>query len=190
MNYSDYELVYMIKENEEAFSYMVKKYEPLFRKMAYYFCTKFPNRGLEVDDLIQQCRIVLCSCLERFDSDNDIRFYSYLLLCIKRNLYNHIDSALRKPSISHYMDCEFYDTIISFKSDDDLEKSYIDLEYNDMIKQFCYGLSIEESSIFELKYNGFTYKEISILLDISIKKVDNCLLKIRKNLEKYLMSHN
>ena len=40
-----------------------------------------------------------------------------------------------------------------------------------------------DSNIFELRYNGFSYKEISQLLDISFSCVDSRLCKIRKSLQ-------
>ena len=43
---------------------------------------------------------------------------------------------------------------------------------------------IDKSSVFELRYNGFTYKEISKLLDISISTVDGRLSKIRQTLHR------
>ena len=43
MKYNDYELVYMIKENEEALEYLLKKYEPLFKKLAFSFAFKYKN---------------------------------------------------------------------------------------------------------------------------------------------------
>ena len=40
------------------------------------------------------------------------------------------------------------------------------------------------SSVFELRYNGFSYKEISTLLDIPISTVDGRMCKIRTILRK------
>ena len=44
---------------------------------------------------------------------------------------------------------------------------------------------IEYSSVFELRYNGFSYKEISRLLDITVSTVDGRLSKIRRYLHNF-----
>ena len=46
---------------------------------------------------------------------------------------------------------------------------------------------LTQSCIFELRYNGFSYKEISKLLDISLNVIDGSLYKIRKALREYLV---
>ena len=74
-----------------------------------------------------------------------------------------------------------YDCLaINIKDDKNLDY-YFDEEL--LEKQFVYYKSlfnIGDSSIFELRYNGFSYKEISRLLDIPITTVDGRLYKIRK----------
>ena len=45
---------------------------------------------------------------------------------------------------------------------------------------------IVESNIFELRYNGFSYKEISKLLDIPVSTIDGKLCKIRRILKETL----
>ena len=187
MEYSDYELVYMVKESEEALSYMVKKYEPLFRKLAFSFVKKFPDKGLDVDDIVQQCRISLCNALDRFDDSNEVLFYSYLLVCLRRSIYNFARSYINKPSVFYYMDMENYETMSEFVDDLDVEKSVFDNSFSLELINFKHTLDIEHSCVFELRYNSFTYKEIAELLDINVKRVDNILFNVRKKLEKYFL---
>ena len=40
-------------------------------------------------------------------------------------------------------------------------------------------LNFEDSCIFELRYNGFSYKEISELLDLSLRRVQFKVRKVR-----------
>ena len=49
---------------------------------------------------------------------------------------------------------------------------------------YKHNLKFEESLVFELKINHFNNKEISKLLDIPYKRVDNCLRRIRGMLSK------
>ena len=188
MKYNDYELFYMVGESEEALTCLIKKYEPLFKKLSYFFIRKFPNNGLDVDDLMQQCRITTCCALDKFNDQNGVLFYSFLLVCLKRALSNYIRKSFNKEL--NYMDFENYEIMDEFSVCEDSCFNVLDREFERNIIDFKYKLSFVDSCIFELRYNGFSYKEIAILLDIKDKKVDNSLLKTRKKLEKYLLFQN
>ena len=187
MEYNDYELVYMVKEDEEALNYMIKKYEPLFKSYAYSFTKKHRYKGLDPEDLIQHLRITLCYAIDRYDSRKDVLFYSYLLTCLKRSVSNYGRKLLNKPDCYNYMDIENYDNLDCFVSSFDMYDNLIDTEYEREIIDFKNSLSFLDAQIFELRYNGFSYRNIADLLEIDPKKVDNQLLKIRKKLEKYFL---
>ena len=76
----------------------------------------------------------------------------------------------------------FYDESIINNPDQYLEES---LQYDYLI-EFKHNLPMKQSLIFELRYNGFKYKEISKLLDIPLSTVDNCLHTCRKKLASHL----
>ena len=96
MKYNDYELVYMVKENEEALECLLKKYEPLFKKLALSFVYKYRNRGLEVEDLMQYCRIIICKTIDKYNPNNDVMFYSYLIVCLKKGIINYANRHMYK----------------------------------------------------------------------------------------------
>ena len=55
----------------------------------------------------------------------------------------------------------------------------------EMLLMYKHELSFEESLVYELKFNRFSNKEISLLLDLPYKKVDNYLRKIKSLVLKY-----
>ena len=187
MKYNDYELVYMINEDEEALSFLVKKYEPLFRKLSYSFVQKHKYKGIDPEDIIQHCRIALCHIVDKFDSNKDVLFYTYLLVCIKGSISNYARSFIDKPDCYNYMDMENYENHENFIMNFDLYDNHISYEIQEQIIDFKNSLTDLYSQVFELRYNDFSYKEIAILLDIDEKRVDNILLNVRKKLEKYFL---
>ena len=187
MKYNDYELVYMIRENEDALEFLLKKYEPLFKKLACSFVLKYKNKGLEVDDIMQQCRIILCKTVDMYNPNSDVLFYSYLAVCLKRGIINYAKRVMDKNSHYNYMDIDGYENLNEFISPYDAFYNYIDYDFQTDIINFKNSLSFMDSSIFELRYNGFSYKDIASLLELDVKKIDNALLKIRKKLEKYIL---
>ena len=187
MNYNDYELIYMIKEDEKAFNVLLNKYEPIFRKLSYSFANNYKYKGIDPEDLMQQCRIVFCYVLDKFDYNRDILFYTYLLFCLRRMVFNNHRRYQSIPDCYNYMDIDNYDNLDFFVSDYNVSEFYDDYDFSNKIIMFKNDLSSLDGQIFELRYNGFSYKDIASLLEINVKKVDNTLLKIRKKLEKSLL---
>lgn len=188
-NYNDYELFYMACESEDALSFLIEKYEPLFRKLSYFFIRKFPNNGLDIDDLIQHCRYITCYAVDKFSESNGILFYSYLLVCLRGGLNNYVRKYNNKE-IYYYMDYDNYENFDEFRDDKNSFDCVIDSDFERDVIGFKYNLSFLDSCIFELRYNGFSYKEIASLLEVKLKKVDNSLRYTRKKLEKHLLFSN
>ena len=82
------------------------------------------------------------------------------------SLDNNIECIDKKEPINELIEQEFFDSIIKFKN----------------------NLNFIESIVFDLKINGYSYNQISSILEIPEKKVDNILFKIRKNLKKYIFN--
>lgn len=185
-NYNDDELIYMIRENksDDALNIMFKKYEPLFRKISQEFIKKNKYKGLDLDDLLQQCRLATYNALQKYDNDNETLFYTYLLVCVRRSLSHYIRNVKDTPDVFYYMDDEekFSNTV----GDGDISEDLDTFNFYSLIRDFSLELKFIDSCIFELKLNNFSYKEITTLLGINYKKVDNSLLKTRKKLEKFL----
>ena len=108
MQYNDNELIYMIKEDEEALNFLIEKYEPLFRSLSYSFAKKYSYRGIEVEDLVQQCRITLCKVVDRYDYNREVLFYSYLLVCLKGAILKYCRKYNVKTDNFNYMDIDNY----------------------------------------------------------------------------------
>ena len=84
-NYNDYELIYYIKDgNEAALDFMIKKYEPLIKKLT----TSFIRFSDKRDDLIQEGFLILMKCIDKLTSqiENIDITKRYLLNSFKRNL--------------------------------------------------------------------------------------------------------
>lgn len=190
--YNDYELIYLIKEeNEEAILIMMDKYEPLIRSIASYYAINYKRYKVEYDDLVQEGRIGLLQAIKNFDDKKEVLFYTFALLCIKCKMLNYLRSSQSIKNYPLLSSCSLDDKVIDTLSD---KRSNIDdiigeKEIEEKIINFKNSLDFDDSLIFELKFNGFSYKDISVFLDINIKRVDNRLLFIREKLKKYLLNY-
>lgn len=194
MNYTenDYELVYMVSENnEDALKLLLDKYDKLIKIYAYYYNNKYKKYNIAIEELIQEGKLGLYIASCKFIEAKDVKFYTFALVCIKRYILSYISYFTRDKNLiienSIPFDENFHNII-----DYDINPSNIieSFEYQKFIINFKNSLSFLDSNIFELRYNYFSYKDIAKLLDIEEKKVDNSLIKIKDKLKKYMLKND
>ncbi len=183
-NYNDYELIYMIRENDEVeYDYLFKKYEPLIRNVAGKYGMYVKNNGGDFDDLVQEGFVSLHDAVKSFDESKGVLFYTLANVCIERGMQRYCKKLSTKKNsfLNNFVNIE----LLENKLGDYVIDPAIIIEDTASENNFvrCKNLfSFKHSLVFELKYNGFTYKEISRLLDISISTVDKRLCKIKSKL--------
>lgn len=187
-DYNDYELVYLVKENSDyANDIIFKKYEPIIKNMASIYKNKSTGK-FEYEDLIQEGRIGLLKAIRAYDVNKGFLFYTFAITCIKGQILNYISVFNKKRNKTLNMALSIDEDIIeTIPGNYMVPSNWIDeKELINKLVRFKNDLDYPESIIFELKYNDFSYKQISQLLEISIKSIDNKLSKIKRNLRKYL----
>ena len=184
-NVNDYEVIYMIRENDEdSEKLMYEKYSPLLYKYVNKYYSLVSHR-ITYEDLVQETRIALDNAIKTFNENSDVLFYTYVSICIERHLLTYCRNV---NSNKHYiLNNSVLDEFIEEKYVNDMSCLDI-LINNENFISMKNKLSFIDSNIFELKYNGFTYNEIAILLDISYRylmyrlRIIRDRLKLNKNL--------
>ncbi len=188
---NDFELIYQVRENDEvAYGALIDKYSHLVTMLAKKYLKKNNNIGLEFDDLYQEGMMGVIKALDDYNA-NDTIFYTYASLCAKREMDKIIKIHKRKKmsplnnsiSLNYCIEgktnCSIEDLI---PSKFDLEQEFEYEETFNKLMNAKYSLDLTDSSIFELKMNGFSTREIANLLELTYKSVDYRMRKIRKKL--------
>lgn len=193
--YNDYELIQYISENnEEANNIMFKKYEPLILGIARKMFKYGSKYGLELNDLIQEGMLALSDAISTFSDQKEAIFYTYAKTCIERKMISLVISSNRlkhrilNESISLEStndDGEITNLEYLFKDDrDNPENILLSEEYErELMKKAEKVLTAFELQVFELKLNGFDYKEIAEMLDKEPKSIDNALQRIKNKMK-------
>ena len=166
-NYNDYEILYLIKEgNEVAFSFMFKKYEPYIWKIAknYY------SYNEKIEDLVQEGRIVLNTCIQAYNEDLGISFFSFFTLCMKREFNRQIGGDYYKNYIS--LEEEFTSTIDYSRSVIFTSESLLTLEEEKEMYKFIIldGMSLKLYAEKKHLPYGKVYYKYALLIE-KIKKI-------------------
>lgn len=197
-DYNDYELLsYVAEANEEAMDVLFEKYHPLIQMTANRMFNYCKNTGLEFNDLMQEGMLGLNLAINSYNNNKEASFYTFVRTCVEHKMISLIIGARRlkhrvlNESISFELSDEFDDKYI-------LEKCLEDNSYNpesvlvnseneeELIKKIQKLLTDLEFQVFELKRNGFGYKEISEILDKDPKAIDNALQRIRAKVKELL----
>lgn len=193
-NVNDYEVIYLIGENvEEARSVVYEKYKPIILALAHKYYKILKNKGLELDDLIQEGYIGLDRALKRFSSTKNCLFYTFATLCIERQLQTVARNASTKKQevLNHAISFDYVMPhtdmmicdIVEDENKNDPFKRVMELEYQKRLIDFQHSLPMIQAQIFELRYNGFSYQEMQKILELSKKSIDGHLVRIRKKLK-------
>lgn len=185
--YNDYELISMVCENDEDSYYsLFSKYEPIIKSIAQEFYSKYNCYGADYEDFIQEGYLCFQDAISNYDSNKGALFYTFANLCIRRHLLSFVKkiSAIKKNNNTNlFLPIDEFDI-----SDDNINiDSYVDyFDVFNIVKDTIYSLKLDYSAPFELRMNNFTYKEISILLDVPISSIDYKIKYVRKHLKNEL----
>ena len=189
--YNDYELLYLINEDEDIESILYEKYKLLIMKLAIFFMNKFPDSGLEVDDLIQEGRIALNIAARKYDPDEDTTFFTFLYKCIFYSMSSCISkntngkNKILNESVSYNMSDKSFDDKLTNDTINNKYNPYnIVLDKNiDLI--FIENLKGTEKNVAICKMIGFSNSEIAQILNVEIKSVYNTITRIKNKLKSW-----
>ena len=181
---NDYEILYMVCDDREInFDILMHKYKPLIYKMAKEYAKLFKKFGYEFEDLMQLGYITLFKTSKQYDVYNHAMFYTYF----KKSLNNAIIDCIRKNTTNKkevLNKALSYDTLVPNTNIRYIEllpdkKIYKNIDSELIV--FKNSMPAILSYIFELFYNGYNKKEISVLLDEDIKDIQTNFLRIKEH---------
>lgn len=179
--------------SEEALERILKLYQGFLR----YITQKYFLKDGDQQDLLQEAAIGLLEAINAYDSTTNVKFRNFAFLCIKRELDSVVSRSNRKKRqvlnnaipIYSYVDEEnerygsdYYSGDNFLKSEEGTPETEIIARegVNELIEFLRSELTDLEMKVLYLRINGRSYKEITEVLQIQVKAVDNAIQRIRK----------
>jgi len=194
-NINDYELLYLISENDEiAYNDIYKKYTEIVKIEAKKVYKKCKYLGIGIDDLYQVGLLGLTKAVANYKESEGILFYTCASVYINKEIQTFIRDKQRHKhiilsdsiSLDKELDIDGTTLFEIYSCSEDVQSNYDSYLKCKKILDFKYCFSFLDSQIYELRLNGFSNQEIATLLDVKYKKIDNTLTKIRNLLKKDL----
>jgi RNA polymerase sporulation-specific sigma factor len=169
------------KEIESLFKACEKLIEGIIANTKKDLCySKDDREDLMFKDLMQEGTIGLYNAINSYNPEKDVIFTTYAGTCIKNKILDYIrrESNFQK-NIVHQKDddCE-YDILSNIK--DPSKTPEEELIEKEEMENIMSALNDTEKEIFNLYVERNPYNVIAKKLNISSKKVDNTIRKIKK----------
>lgn len=194
--YNDYELLYMVKENDEtAYNLLYAKYKPLVISFARKYANAYANYGIDINDFILEGYIGLDNSINKYKDYDEYKFQGLVRTCINRQMQNLVREAkLKRNQILN--NSLYYETLhrnndldfLEIKEDENSvnpEEKLIEMEnINELYNKYTFELKGLELEVFKLKVKGYNNNEIAVKLNRTVKAVCNAITRIKKKYNK------
>ncbi len=176
------DLITLAKNGDEgAFSELCEIYKPLIENMTDRYAARLNAIIQDKDDLRQEATVAFYRAVKTFDVSQDkVSFGLYAKICIKNRMVSLIRRANKKSALRSAGTAEPEGKRIGDRVFDFGEL----LAISDRI------LSKREKTVFSLYVGGKSYKEISELLFVSEKSVDNALFRAKSKIKRHYNNVN
>ncbi len=193
---TDEEITQIARYNAEALEYLYNRYDYLLKAKSrgYYFI------GADKADVKQEARIGFYKALRDYKNGRGSSFRTFANLCIRRHLISALKTTnAQKNSI---LNCSI--SLDKQLGDGDSGLKLLDLLIGDQLKEpealyifnetqkelerkIVAQLSKLECAVFSYYIDGYSYKEIALILEKEPKIIDNALQRAKKKLTKLLL---
>ncbi|MFC4411841.1 RNA polymerase sporulation sigma factor SigH [Chungangia koreensis] len=195
---TDEELVEMVHSGHpDALDFLITKYRQFVRmKARSYFLI-----GADKEDIVQEGMIGLYKAIRDFKEEKLSSFRAFAELCITRQIITAIKTATRqkhiplnssvsldKPIYDEESDRTLMDILRGAVMDDPEDLMIHREEFSHMEEEMSKILSGLERQVLALYLDGQTYHEISEELNRHVKSIDNALQRIKRKLERHLLT--
>ena len=185
--------------DNDALELIIEHYKGMVRaKSRTYFLI-----GGDYEDLIQEGMIGLYKAIRDYRKERAASFQVFADLCITRQIHKAIKSATRQKhmplnsyiSLNRIMfendgDSTLMDVLVDTVVSGPEEQMINEEQYNRMKNRLFELLTDLELQVFRLYLQGETYQEISESISKPVKTIDNALQRVKKKVEKNLLTGN
>jgi RNA polymerase sporulation-specific sigma factor len=172
-----------------------------YKSFVYSRAKPFFIVGAEKEDIIQEGMIGLFKAIKCFDISKDVSFKAFADLCIKRQIITAIKGSTRQK----HMPLNSYLSLNKCAFDEEGDRTLIEVLDLDLVpdpletvanKETCKKIELKmgqvlsdfEQQVFNGYLNGDSYVEIASNLATHVKAVDNAIQRIKKKVEKHILS--
>lgn len=148
------------------------------------------DHSVESEDAFQEANLAFLNAVRRYDPEKNASFRTFAAVCINNSLLNFIKSKSSKKLVNQSGFSDIDDPSNEMREapcNPGPEEAFIDREQYALLGRMIHELlSPLEYDVFTNFLDGKSYEEISSLLGLNVKSVDNAMQRVRKKLRNIL----
>ena len=185
------ELVELAKTgDEDAYNQLLNNHKNMIYKIINTQNLYSGDYMQDVDSLYQEGCIALYNAIYKYEKDKGMSFTSFAYMVIRSRISTCIrdTKALKETciSIDNYPNIDHQIMMSAMYVAENPVEYHRQVDFENRLNEFVANLNSQDRQIFTLRKNEYSYKEISEMLHINTKRVDNRLRIIRKKLREYI----
>jgi len=181
--------IYLINEvkngSGDAFGVLAERYNYIitYNLAKLYSSFKFADLHSEREDLFQECCIVLYKAAKYYDFRRNVKFSTYVNICIK----NYLISLCRKYGKSEkYAGYDFVPLDeIRENGPGTYDRYFASTDLNSLPETIFDALTVFEKEVLMMYIEDKSYKYMAESLNKSVKSIDNAVCRIKSKLKPY-----
>lgn len=187
MKLNDFELINLAQEgNEDAINLIYKKYKPIIVKKSGEAYRLVNHHGIEINDIVQEAYIALDEAIKNFKQTEDVKFYTFAMLCIERRITNFVKKNTNKRNMvlnsAKELDEVYEKTIVD---ETNIEDSLVIKDDNfNKLALLKRSLTKFEREVLDLRIKEMSLEEIADYLGKDLKAIYNATQRIKNKYKK------
>ena len=201
-NTNDSELIMLYhEENEDAKNLLYYKYKFIIDILISKYHVYLKKLNVDYQEIYSECNVGFSDGIIHYQEDKDTSLPTFITFCVERRLKGIIRKYNRKKyqnmNETFSLDMELLDsnstlldTLRDEKASDPLTKILEEEGYEYLIEKIKQSLTQKEYEVFLLLNKGMSLLEISKILSLSYKKVDNTIQRVKNKIKNILNNKN
>lgn len=201
-NTNDSELIMLYhEENEDAKNLLYYKYKFIIDILISKYHVYLKKLNVDYQEIYSECNVGFSDGIIHYQEDKDTSLPTFITFCVERRLKGIIRKYNRKKyqnmNETFSLDMELLDsnstlldTLRDEKASDPLTKILEEEGYEYLIEKIKQSLTQKEYEVFLLLNKGMSLLEISKILSLSYKQVDNTIQRVKNKIKNILNNKN
>ncbi len=178
------ELIRRIRSgDEEAFAILVKNHHRMIYRIIYNHRLDSGDYRIDAEDLYQECCLALYGAVFTFEEERKVRFSTYAYMVMNARIKSVLRSHYRSGNSDLYSLDRSSDHDINLCVSQDPAQYHREKRFEEELQAFISSLDPQDRQILKMKEEDCSYRQISERLKINVKKVDNRLRFLKKQLK-------
>ena len=174
--------------DDDAFRQLLSNHHNMIYKIINNYLLDRGDFSIDKEELYQEASLILYNAVFSYEENKNMKFSSYAYILIRSRILNILRDYARIYTEEMYsIDNTYnYDKYLRYTVEENPVSYHKEKEFKKNLDGFMKTLNREDRQILRLKENDCTYKDISEIMNINIKRIDNRLTSLRKKFNNYM----